>query len=111
MPSAEKFLSSFGFIKGSQFDGYILTTIISNHITIKRYQEYEYPIELLFSNINNGTWENLFKVLKNIIMDENIIKGVRNPYKCTIDYPVHGDVYKENDNIRIYLTGHAYRVY
>ena len=109
MPSPEKFLSSFGFTNGSQFDGYILDMATSTHITIKRYQEYEYHIELLFSNINNGTWESLFNVLQKNISAEHVIKGARNPYLCIIDYPVHGDAHEENNNIRIYLTGHAYR--
>lgn len=109
MPDAEKFLSSFGFINGSQFDGYILDMATSTHISIKRYQEYEYNIELLFSNIDNGTWESLFNVLQKIISKEHIVKGARNPYLCIIDYPAYGDVHRENNNIRIYLTGHAYR--
>ena len=109
MPSPDKFLSSFGFINGSQFDGYILEEATAREVSIKRYQEYEYSIELLFSNINNGTWETLFKVLQKNISEEHIVKGARNPYKCTIDYPVYGDVHKENNDIRIYLTGHAYR--
>jgi hypothetical protein len=41
MPTVQKFLKSFGFIIGSQFDGYVLDSVTSDHITIKRYQEYE----------------------------------------------------------------------
>ena len=109
MPDAEKFLSSFGFINGHQFDGYILKLATATHVTVKRYQEYKYDIELLFTNVGNGTWESLFNILQKNISEENIVKGARNPYLCVIDYPAYGDVYKENNNIRIYLTGHAYR--
>ena len=110
MPSPEKFLSSFGFINGSRFDGYILDMATATHIIIKRYQEYEYNIELLFSNVGNGTWESLFNVLQKTISKEHTVKGVRNPYRCIIDYPAYGDVHKEHNNIRVYLTGHAYRI-
>ncbi len=109
MPTPEKFLLSYGFITGSQFDDYILNEATAIHISIKRYQEYKYEIKLSFSNIGNGTWENLFKVLKKIISEEHIVKGARNPYICNIDYPSYGDVYGNDDNIKISLIGHAYR--
>lgn len=109
MPTPEKFLLSFGFTIGSQFDDYILDQATSTHSSIKRYQEYEYHIELLFSNIGNGTWESLFNVLRKKISEEHIVKGVRNPYRCTIDYPSYGDVHGDNNSIKISLTGHAYR--
>lgn len=109
MPTPEKFLSSFGFIINSQFDGYILEHATATHLTIKRYQEYEYNIELLFSNLGTGTWEKLFEVLQKNISKEHIVKGARNPYKCTIDYPSYGDAHRENNSIRISLTGHSYR--
>jgi hypothetical protein len=110
MPTPEKFLSSFGFIKGSQFDGYILDQTNSTHTSIERYKEYEYHIELSFSNIDNGTWETLFAILRKTISEEHIIKGARNPYKCNIDYPSYGDVHGDNNHIKIFLTGHSYRV-
>ena len=110
MPTPAKFLSSFGFIKGSQFDGYILEEAIATHDTIKRYQEYEYDIQLVFYNNGNGTWDSLFKVLLKNILSEHIVKGARNPYKCIIDYPSYGDVHGNNNDITIYLKGHSYRV-
>ena len=109
MPTSEKFLSSFGFIKGHQFDNYLLNQVNATHITVRRYQEYEYNIELSFFNIGNGTWENLFKVLQKIITEEHIVKGARNPYRCSIDYPSYGDVSGNDKDIKIKLTGHAYR--
>lgn len=109
MPSSEKFLKSFGFIVGSQFDDYVLDEASATHVTIKRYQEYEYHIELLFYNIGNGTWESLFNVLRKNINEEHIVKGARNPYRCIIDYPSYGDVRGDNNEIKISLTGHAYR--
>jgi len=66
MPTTEKFLSSFGFIKGTQFDDYILEEVTSTHNTIKRYQQYEYDIYLRFYNDGKGTWESLTKVLQKI---------------------------------------------
>ena len=88
MPIPQKFLSGFGFIEGLQFDGYILNKVHSSHITIKRYQEYEYDIQLTFINMGNGTWNDLFKVIVEHISYEYIIKGARNPYRCIIDYPL-----------------------
>lgn len=110
MPSPEKFLSSFGLITGYRFGDYILIQSNITHEIIKRYQEYQYDIELLFSNTENGTWTNLFNVISDVISHEHTVKGVRNQYKCIIDYPVYGNVYSENNNIRIFLTGHAYRL-
>jgi len=110
MPTPEKFLSSFGFIVNSQFDGYILTEATATHTSVKRYQEYEYNIELIFYDIGNGQWENLFNILKNNISKEHIIKGQRNSYKCIIDYPSYGDAYQDNDYIRLSLIGHSYRI-
>lgn len=110
MPTSDKFLASFGLRVGSKFDGYILDVVNSTHDSIKRYQEYEYHIKLVFRNENNGTWENLFKVLNKNISKETIVKGVRNPYRCIIDHPtdVHQD---DNGDITVNLIGHSYRIY
>jgi hypothetical protein len=110
MPKAAKFLASFGFREGSQFDDYILDVARAEEIVIKRYQEYKYNIRLEFEDIGNGTWDKLYNILKKTITQEHIVKGVRNPYKCVIDSINHGDAHEDEHGIVIvYLTGHAYR--
>lgn len=111
MPTPVKFLHAFGFIDGSKFDGYILKYTSSSHKTIRRYQEYEYDIELKFKNMGNGNWDDLFNIIVEHISNEYNLKGVRNLYRSIIDYPKHGDAHLDNNgDITIYLIGHSYRI-
>lgn len=112
MPDALEFLTGFGLIQGSQFDGYILSYAHSTHETVKRYQEYRYNITLKFSNLGLGMYEDLFQIVNHIISKQHIIYGVRNPYRCIIDSPKYGDVVDNNDGTIIFnLVGHSYRMY
>ena len=112
MPDASEFLSGFGFIQGSQISGYILTTTTSTHEAIKRYHEYKYSITLIFKNLGTGIYENLYASIYEKIIQEHIIYGIRNPYRCVIDIPQYGDILQdEGGTITFHLTGHSYRIY
>lgn len=111
MPDSNAFLYGFGFIKGSKFDGYILSSAISTHETISRYHEYRYFITLTFNNLGNGIYDNLFSLVRSTISQQHIIYGIRNPYRCIIDAMVDGDITSDNNGtITFYLLGHSYRI-
>lgn len=110
MPHAAEFLSGFGLTQGRQVDGYTLVSAHSTHETVTRYREYRYNITLQFKNNGNGNSQQLSSTLSGIISQEHIIYGVRNPYRCTIDPPAHGDIIEEGDkSITVHLLGHSYR--
>jgi hypothetical protein len=111
MPGPQEFLNGFGFINGSKFDGYTLVHSQSTHQSISRYQEYGYEITLEFHNDGYGTYDNLFQSVHAKIIQEHIIYGVRNPYRCIIDDIKYGDIMRDPDNIVIFkLHGHSYRI-
>lgn len=111
MPDAADFLDGFGLIEGTEMAGYRLTRASSSHETIRRYQEYRYDITLVFTNLGQGVYENLYGEVLSLISQERIIYGIRNPYRCIIDTPQYGDIEGESDGTIIFhLTGHSYRV-
>ena len=109
MPDAAQFLSGFGFTRGSQFGGYILTNATSTHESIKRYQEYKYEITLTFTNQGVGNYNNLFHLVMEKISQQPIIYGIRNPYRCIIESPQYGDILEDDRTITFNLHGHSYR--
>ncbi len=113
MPDAAEFLSGFNLIQGHVFGNYILNSATSTHQSIKRYQEYYYQITIVFEKISEkASYEDLFHLVIKEINQEHIIYGIRNPYRCLIDYPVNGDITQdEAGNITFKLTGHSYRVH
>lgn len=123
MPNAAEFLSGFNFVKGTRIDGYTLVDATSTHESIKRYNEYRYNIILtfskdlkvpgiLFTNLGNGSYQYLFDEIMKLIAQEHIIYGVRNPYRCMIDFPKYGDILEDdNGTITFNLVGHSHRVY
>lgn len=110
MPTPDKFLRSFGFVSGAHFDGYTLEHVSSTHDTIKRYNEYEYDIQLTFENARDGSLDKLFDIILKQVSYEHIVKGARNPYRCVIDQFSHHDIQQnKNGDITINLVGHSYR--
>lgn len=109
MPSASNFLAGFGFLRGSQIDGYIISSATSTEDTVKRYQEYHYSITLVFHNLGNGDYNELFAKVDDMRSQEHIIYGVKNPYRCIIDPINNGDVTGDNEMLTFKLTGHSYR--
>lgn len=110
MPHAAEFLAGFGLTTGTQISGYRLDQASATHVSIKRYQEYQYDITLKFTNLGSGKYENLYANVLRIISQEHIVYGIRNPYRCIIDRPQQGDIIDENGTIIFHLTGHSYRV-
>lgn len=51
MPHAAEFLAGFGLTTGTQISGYRLDQASATHVSIKRYQEYQYDITLKFTNL------------------------------------------------------------
>jgi hypothetical protein len=110
MPHSDEFLKGFGLKKGKIYGGYILEKIESKHIQIKMYQEYLYPIILVFRKTNQSRYEKLYNDLMDDIEKEHVIYGKRNPYRCIIDSPKHGDIIDHDEKITFHLTGHSYRI-
>jgi hypothetical protein len=110
MPVAAAFLSEFGFITNKDYGGFTLTHVTSSHVAIKQYHEYRYDIVLQF--IGSASYDHLGTILIPLITAEHVIYGVRNPYRCTIDFPREGDImYDGTETYTVKLTGHSYRVY
>lgn len=110
MPEAAEFLAGFGLTQGARFDGYTLSSSTSTHNAVKRYQEYYYGITLVFHNNGSGTYDNLYHAVLDQTSQTHIIYGIRNPYRCIIDAPKHGDILEDdNGTITFKLTGHSYR--
>ena len=112
MPEAAEFLAGFGFVKGTRFAGYILVNAMASHESISRYQEYKYHLTLVFQKAGLSDYISLYNAVANNFSQEHIIYGIRNPYRCIIDHPVHGDITEDDDGtVTFKLTGHSYRVY
>lgn len=110
MPEAHEFLEGFGFTQGAVIGGYTLVQANATHKAVRRYQEYEYKLKLVFRPSGRGSYAALDAALHNIISQQHIIYGVRNPYRCVIDMPSHGDIIQEaNGDIEVHLNGHSYR--
>ena len=109
MPKPEKFLKSFDLQEDHIYGNYLLTNITITHKTIKRYEEYEYEITLIFQAITkNASLDELYKILEDELSESKIIYGVKNPYLCDISL----DSIKEADkSIVVKLTGHAIKHY
>ena len=119
MPKSEKFLSGFNIHKGLNIDNYTLTNIEIDHVEIKKFNEYLYPMELTFKNNDNHlvdlecTKELIFK-FQDYIKNHKIIYSESahpRPYKCTITF--NECLHTDDDNfneIIIKCTGFGKRI-
>ena len=115
MPNAQEFLNGFGLVPGTMFADYQLVTATATHQTIKRYQEYEYHITLVFMghapNMNDTHYRKLFDVVMATTTQQHTIYGVRNPYRCTIENPTYGSITgTPSGPITFTVVGHSYRI-
>lgn len=113
MPVASEFLAGFGFIHNKHYGEFVLTNVTSTHVVIKQYHEYRYDIVLQFTgSVSSASYDHLGNILIPLITTEHIIYGVRNPYRCIIDFPREGDITTDGTGTyTVKLTGHSYRVY
>lgn len=112
MPHAQEFLNGFGLTPHALFASYELISATSTHEVIKKYQEYQYHIVLVFSSRSPiPDYPSLFHTVMATISQTHIIYGIRNPYQCTIDLPVNGDVIMNPEGtITFHLVGHSHRI-
>ena len=110
MPHSEEFLKGFHLKKGKNYGGYILEKIDIKHIQVKMYQEYRYPITLIFRKTDKSIYNDLYHQVMDEIEKEHIIYGIRNPYRCVIDTPKKGDIVDHDNLVTFHLTGHSYRI-
>lgn len=110
MPDAQQFLIGFGLNPGVFIGGYTLTSAVSTHEQIKRYQEYRYSITLTLTQVTgNASMGYLLGELYKIISKTHVIYGIRNPYLCTIDPINESNVIINGPTATVHLTGHSYR--
>ena len=108
MPEVTEFLAGFHLIQGYTF---VLSNVFSTHESIKRYQEYLFHITLTFNPYLGAKYEDLYDVVLSEISQEHTIYGARDPYKCTIDLPIYGNIEEDtNGTIVFHLTGHAIKI-
>src|SRR5665647_2353999 len=97
MPDTAQFLDGFNLIPGHNFSGYNLQSATSTHEQITRYKEYQYHITLVFSNLGNGQYNNLYNTLMGQISQTHSIKAIRNFYFCSIDAPKTQDIINDKN--------------
>lgn len=107
MPHIVELLNGFNFINGLKIDGYTLVSTSGQHHEIRRYQEYSYDIELNFSGA--GSHSNLINGINNMVKDNKIIYGVRNPYNCSISPISEHNIIDTPNGVKITMIGHSHR--
>ena len=90
MPAPAKFLSAWGIGKRNLYKLFSLkiTFIKIGHNVIKRYQEYEFPIEIQFSDKNAAIQQkqNIQHLFQEFVSKHQIVDSqYGNPYNCWID--------------------------
>lgn len=113
MPDPSTFLKNFKLKKGLIIDNYKLKSIKIEHEVIKTYKEYQYPITLIWINLEKKpTSVSKFKSdLYRLISKTKIINShYGNPYRSTISLHSIND-YDGNGDLHVNLLGHAIRVY
>jgi hypothetical protein len=111
MPEVAEFLSGFNLIQNRVVANYTLTSVKSTHESIKRYQEYQYHITLIFKPNLGAKYDNLYDIITSEIAQEHVIYGTRDPYRCTIQSPIYGDIEEDSDGtITFHLIGHAIKI-
>lgn len=111
MPALSQFLRGFGIHHGLQINGYLLSDIQGEHKEIRRYREYEYPIQLTFVpqhyQVNP---QNLLTQFTQIVSGTRTINSsYGNPYDCNMGNPQISQVLP-NGTVVINTVGHSYRV-
>ena len=111
MPEPGKFLKAFGLIKGSIISNYRLDNVKATHEAVIRYKEYIYLITLEFTKLAGGNYEKFISKLNNLLKEEYIVYGIRNPYVCKIDFSYEKNkiILDHYGNVTIKLIGHANR--
>ena len=59
MPEPAQFLAGFELYEGKSMSGYTILHISIQHITVKRYHHYDYPISITLASPNNNTLETM----------------------------------------------------
>ena len=106
MPDPDLFISSYGFKINNLYKGYILKSINSDHITIKRNKEYDYIFNLTFEATKSAAPPKSF--YDSLVFDNKIIDSkYGNPYSCFLNrhsYRIEGNL------IFLELRGYSYRM-
>jgi hypothetical protein len=115
MPAEKEFLGGFGIHERAQYGQYQIQSISIEHISVKRYREYKYPIKIIFTPILTIPRDRInprdsYQAFLNSIAGTKIIySDYGNPYECNIDEETV-ELDPEAGNIIAQLMGHSYRV-
>ncbi len=99
MPTSDEFARGFGLKKGLQFGHFQLNSFHADEKSIVRFNEYQYPITMVFSSSNkelSEVKESDAKHLLDVVAERfatysKIIRTAKNrPYKCQFQDPVKG---------------------
>lgn len=113
MPSPPDYLKGFDIHKGMKIDGYVLIKIHIEHIELKKYRRYAYPVELVFAltDENKGDVEKFEKDLRSHVSGKRrILSKYGNPYSCTFG-EMHFTVKNNGEKISVLSAGHGVRVF
>lgn len=110
MPSTEQLLVAFGLNRGARVDGYYITGVFGDEISVRRYHEYKYNIKIEFAAVGYSTPEALIPALWAMISQPRDVFATRNYYNCSFDPISQANVTMEAaGNLSVTLTAHGYR--
>ena|SRR5579864_1278139 len=110
MPKPAEYLRGFDLAKGDELAGFMLRSISVKHITITRYQEYEYDITMVWRRTKRNAKSNalLRELDKKTSTSRVIYTRYGNPYQC--DFGKDWDYDDDGEEVTIRTTGHCHRV-
>jgi hypothetical protein len=119
MPKPREYLRGFNIKKDMTLGesetskGFKLLEIEVEHITIKRYREYQYKIKMVWQRLDTkAKLDDLLYDIKELTSQERtIVTGYGNPYSC--DFGSEAITYQKSNTsgiVTIKSVGHCYRV-
>ncbi len=105
MPSATRFRKGFGLPDiGEKISGWVVESSEIEHIPIKRYRKYRYPIHYEFEGSGDiSTLKSLFNQSSRIIYTR-----YGNPYRCSISLK---DIRREDGKVVVEAEGYCERIF
>lgn len=112
MPNLSQIYDAYQLSAGFPLGHYTIQSVTGSEITISRYKEYRYQIELLLTAVNTGEKINVSDVVSSVnsgrLFGRRVL-AVRNYYDTYFDPIQNSDVHVDGDKVVVVLTGHATR--
>lgn len=87
MPEAAEYLAGYGLTQGSKHGNWQISYVYADHIQVKRWWIYEYPVTVVFTYIGTGTpnYDSLLTWFPKFIQQDRIMyTEAGNPWLCTL---------------------------